>query len=109
MQINSLAGQFDELLDNLRSLLAMVGCGQHGSLESIREVRMYHRNREDRDELCAAIAHQFTGARRVDSIQADICRRELLVEIEAVAGIATGGCGATPNGSNTNHFDHESS
>lgn len=106
-QIDSLAGQLDELLENLRSLLAMVHDDRFGSLESIREVRMYHRHREDRDELCAAIARQFTGARRVDSIQADICRRELRVEIEAVADIAPGG--ATPNGSNTNHGDHASS
>jgi chorismate lyase/3-hydroxybenzoate synthase len=108
VHIHSLAGQLDELLENLRSLLAMDGCDQSGSLESIREVRIYHRQREQRDEICAAIAHQFAGARRVESIQADICRRELLVEIEAVADFAPGD--ATSNGSNTNHrSDHASS
>jgi chorismate lyase / 3-hydroxybenzoate synthase len=107
VQTNSLAGQLDELLDNLRCLLVMVGCDERGSLDSIRDVRMYYRRREHRDELCAAIAHQFVGARRVDSIQADICRRELLVEIEGVAELFPRG--VTRNGSRMNHRDHVAS
>jgi hypothetical protein len=107
VQIDSLSGQLDELLENLRSLMAIVVHDHRGSLESIREVRVYHRFPEHRDELNAIIARQFTGARRLDSIQADICRRELLLEIEAVADILP--LSSTTNGSGANGIGHVSS
>ena len=103
VQIGSLAGQLEELLENLRNLPGLVGQGSRGALESIREVRFYHRRAEDRDQLRAEIARRFTGARRVEAIQADICRRELLVEVEAVADVIAG---SIPDPLHSNHWAH---
>ena len=87
MHHDSLVDQFTELSENLQSLVGLIHRDDHSPLDRIDELRMYHRRVEDREQLEAAILTRFTGVRRMEIIQADICRQELLVEIEAVAEI----------------------
>jgi chorismate lyase / 3-hydroxybenzoate synthase len=54
-------------------------------LNSFRELRVYHPNPEHRETLVGLIERAFSPQCRVEWLQASLCRRELLVEIEGVA------------------------
>lgn len=50
-----------------------------------RHLRAYVRHRKDFDEVASFIDTQFPGLLTCEITKADICRRELLVEIETIA------------------------
>lgn len=84
----SLESQLDELFCNLQSLLE---CGQRdpaASLDAICEARVYHRHSNHRGDLESAIARRLPQARRIEMVRADICRPELLLEVEALADVS---------------------
>jgi chorismate lyase / 3-hydroxybenzoate synthase len=54
-------------------------------LAAFRELRVYIVNEEHADVLQDMVRDRFPNARRIEFAQADLCRQELLVEIEGVA------------------------
>jgi chorismate lyase/3-hydroxybenzoate synthase len=87
------AGQLEETLTNIRMLIDSTaveeGAGFHG-LSSMSFVKVYIRRREDaaliRDRLEAALP----STAQCMYLEADICRPELLLEIEAIARAGRG-------------------
>ncbi len=84
-------------LDNLRRLLTAAGVGGCEPLDRFRHVRVYVPRREDLPTVEAAVADHFAGCGRAQCLVADLCRPELLVEIEGVAdcGVADPKTGAS--------------
>jgi enamine deaminase RidA (YjgF/YER057c/UK114 family) len=82
MHEQNLAAQMRETLLNLTSLLHAAGLE---ALHSFTDLRVYHRRQSDAEEIAKVIAERFAAGVRVEQIRADLCRRELLVEIEGVA------------------------
>jgi chorismate lyase/3-hydroxybenzoate synthase len=56
-------------------------------LAAFRELRVYVVRTEDADTLQALVADHFPAVAQVEFAQADLCRQELLVEIEGVAAL----------------------
>ncbi len=54
-------------------------------LHRYHDLRVYHVRGEDRVVLEQMIGDWFEGAENIEFVQADLCRRDLLVEIEGVA------------------------
>jgi chorismate lyase / 3-hydroxybenzoate synthase len=100
-----LVAQVDETLANLTALIAAgiaAGLieGNHraeGShednrgprrvLDRLTDVRVYHLRVADRPALARVLAERLSRATRVEFVRGDICRPELLVEIEGVADV----------------------
>jgi len=85
---NNVAGQTEETMNNIRALIEETNA-KHGSafsgLDSLQHIKVYIRNREDRAIVEGVLSECLgTDTDRVFII-ADICRKELLVEIEAIA------------------------
>lgn len=79
----SLELQLDVTLQNLRTLLtASLG---HDDLRAFSQVRVYFPRPTDADSIERRMTDAF-GAIPIELINVDLCRRELLVEIEGVAG-----------------------
>jgi hypothetical protein len=93
----SLSGQLTETVTNLASVVgaahARVGSSFHatngaaGWLACYRELRVYYPRAEHGAFLERAVRDQFPAGCRVEMVRADLCRPELLVEIEGVAGL----------------------
>ncbi len=83
------AGQTRETLTNLSHLLAAAGVGRAngpGNLCALRDVRVYEVRMSDRPMIEATL-REALGADAmagIEFVQADLCRPELLVEIEGV-------------------------
>ena len=71
-------------LDNLRRLLTAAGVVATEPLDHFRDVRVYVPRPGDVATVREAMAEAFAG-RAVECLVADLCRPELLVEIEGVA------------------------
>jgi chorismate lyase/3-hydroxybenzoate synthase len=71
--------QVEETLDNLEELLPADGPARYAAL------KVYVRRPEDLPAVRAGVAARVGSALPVLYLQADICREELLVEIEGVA------------------------
>lgn len=90
-----LAGQVEETLLNLEALLAQAR--RSGGLEQrlapppstglacFRDVRVYHPARVARPLLAALVETRFPRLESLEYVTADLCRPELLVEIEGLA------------------------
>jgi chorismate lyase / 3-hydroxybenzoate synthase len=85
--------QIDETLVNLASLVR-AGCGtldlpqpidDAAALAQFRELRVYHPQRSHRGAITRAVQAAFPRLRRLEMMQAELCRAELLVEIEGIA------------------------
>jgi chorismate lyase/3-hydroxybenzoate synthase len=90
VHVGDLAGQTRETLVNLEALIRhaaeVAGCAVRASaLRTFTDLRVYHTRPADREALQGLIAHAVGGACRVEYIPADLCRAELMVEIEGVA------------------------
>ncbi len=87
-----LADQLAETLENLRAVLRagaeLAARPAHAELEHLRCVRIYFVRAADREALAAAGRQAFPGARRCELVAAELCRPELLVEIEALAELS---------------------
>lgn len=73
--------QVDETLINLDAVL--IAAGTRG-IESLQQVKTYVRRAEDYPRIAARIAAALPGAKAL-FVESDICRGELLVEVDGVA------------------------
>ncbi len=84
------ARQTEQTLDNIEKLIAPENFARHGwgdagaSLRDLAKVRVYVKRPEDY-EICRAVCERRLGATPAIYAQADVCRPDLLVEIEGVA------------------------
>ncbi len=81
---DDLAAQLDETELNLRALAALVTDARsdwHGHFEHLR---IYHRRPEDRERVKRFVERTFPTKGEVELFSVDICREELMVEIEGV-------------------------
>ncbi|HEV2846092.1 MAG TPA: hypothetical protein VG477_14655 [Thermoanaerobaculia bacterium] len=91
VHLGDLERQIDETLANLAVLLN-VAAGEPAGVEDraavlarYRELRVYYPDPERLEELRRLLAGAFPGVEAVEWVRADLCRPELLVEIEGVA------------------------
>ena len=90
MHESDLGAQMDETLANLASV-AEAACGTSGTsdgpaaLAGYRHLRAYHRREGDRAEVESRMREAFPGLDRLELLSAELCRPELLVEVEGVA------------------------
>jgi chorismate lyase / 3-hydroxybenzoate synthase len=100
---DDLAAQLSETFVNIAALV----CNAAGKkltpslklsrvLSSFRELRVYHPQQGHAAEIERAVASSFPNLRRLEMSHADLCRPELLVEIEGVAEIAPPAAPAAP-------------
>jgi len=80
----SLERQLEETFVNLESLLRTAGYGPETGA-SLGCARVYHLREQDAGSIREAVTERFPGLRELEMVQAEICREELLVEIEGVA------------------------
>jgi enamine deaminase RidA (YjgF/YER057c/UK114 family) len=94
-----LANQIQETLQNLASLIRAAGAHVNGKanessvedrselpeLKQFEELRIYHPRANDAQAIQRAVAAVFSPAVRIEWMAAELCRRELLVEMEGVA------------------------
>jgi chorismate lyase / 3-hydroxybenzoate synthase len=78
VHLDDLARQTEETLVNLAVFAA---------LDRYRDVRVYYPDPARLDELQGLLADAFPGAGEIEWVRADLCRAELLVEIEGVAAL----------------------
>ena len=95
---DDLASQLSESFVNLAALIGAAAAGQKSGtsitapriarlLGAFRELRVYYPNRRDAKEIEPAVRNAFGSLRRLEMLHADLCRAELLVEIEGVADL----------------------
>jgi enamine deaminase RidA (YjgF/YER057c/UK114 family) len=88
--IGDIAGQTNLTLDNIAALIGADNFRNHGcpnmgsTLDELALVRVYIKRQEDYDK-CRAVCEARLGPRPIVYAVADVCRPELLVEIEGVA------------------------
>lgn len=71
--------QLDETIENIDKVATVSGA----SLEQIIELKVYVRDRNDSERIAARLAKRIAAP--AIFLEADICREELLLEIEAIA------------------------
>lgn len=80
----NLAGQLDETLENIRMVIEKAReCGFDASDPAQLFLNVYLRHREDYPGVRCRLETEFRGAAHIAYMQADVCRADLLVEIEA--------------------------
>ena len=78
--------QTREILRNIDAVLRQSGAqGAQGLTLQDLHYKVYVRHATDQPAIQAELRHAVGGALRALYLQADICRADLLVEIEAVA------------------------
>lgn len=90
---HSLRGQIAETFENLSALVAAwLEKTPRGAAESrageFENVRIYYSRESDLDVIVDAIADRLPRAGAVEAVRADICRPELLMEIECTVGMS---------------------
>ena len=87
---NLLAQQMRETLANLRSLIVAADptIAEPEALAAFSHVRIYHPRGKDAKSIDRAARTAFATAEQIELVPADLCRPELLVEIEGVAQIS---------------------
>ena len=90
VHLGDVEAQTEQTLTNIERLIDAENCERHGltgagsTLADLAKVRVYVKRAED-FERCRAVCERRIGAVPVIYAHADVCRSELLVEIEAVA------------------------
>jgi enamine deaminase RidA (YjgF/YER057c/UK114 family) len=89
VHVGCLAGQLEEMFKNLTGLMdnAIRSCGKRGTAWRIEQLRTYFVRPEDRDSIRAAVADRFSEQLATEMLQVELCRPELLVEIEGIASM----------------------
>lgn len=82
------AGQLDETLRNLRAVLGAAGF--EADLRALTMLKVYVRNPDDFPMLRERLSSELSSEAGVIWLEADICRRDLLLEIEALAEVGAG-------------------
>ena len=93
------AGDLEQqLTETYRNLAAVIGSADPGEtadtgalLRCYENARVYVRNRDDVERVAASVQQAMPGLTEIETVHADICREELLVEIEGVASYKRGG------------------
>jgi chorismate lyase / 3-hydroxybenzoate synthase len=92
VHLGDLERQTDETLTNLAVLVRAAagedlrdGADRAEALACYREVRVYFQNLSHLDTLQALLDDAFPGADPIEWVHADLCRPELLVEIEGIS------------------------
>jgi hypothetical protein len=87
VHLRRLDRQIEETFENLSALVTACRSEdqREQALSRYRYLRVYYRRREDLEEIRQTVAQCFNSLLHVDFIQAELCRQELLVEIEGVA------------------------
>jgi chorismate lyase/3-hydroxybenzoate synthase len=87
---NLLGHQISETLANLRSLITAADPGivEADALAAFSHVRIYHPRARDARSIEKSARTAFHAAEQIELIPADLCRAELLVEIEGIAEIS---------------------
>jgi hypothetical protein len=100
VHVEDAPAQLSETFTNLASLVGAAindkpttTSKQVRCLAAFRELRVYFPDPADRAQIEAAIASNFPNLRRLELLHADLCRAELMVEIEGVADLS--GLGAS--------------
>jgi chorismate lyase/3-hydroxybenzoate synthase len=90
---DDLPGQLRETFLNLAALVAaargekFTQAHVSRALATFRELRVYFPDAESRAEIESAVMDEFRALRRLELLHADLCRAELLVEIEGLADV----------------------
>ena len=83
---NDLSGQLEETFANLRALLgAAEGIPGPVPLEAFTHLRVYHLREDDAPAIEKIVRGAVGPSAQLQMVRADICRADLLVEIEGVA------------------------
>lgn len=92
VHLGAVGEQCDETLQNLASLVGSAAgpevpapADPLAALAAFRELRVYYMMPEDQDRILERIKEHFPSVRRLELVRAELCRRELLVEIEGLA------------------------
>ena len=95
VHLGNLEQQIKETFDNLAYLIQAATGGpftnslpeEHRAvfLDSFRDLRVYYVRESDRAFIQEKVAQAFPASCRLEYIRADLCRAELLVEIEGLA------------------------
>ncbi len=82
--------QILETFENLSRLVAAAGgaADVQAALDAFRFLRVYVVRPDDADQVQEMVRDRFTGVETVEFGQADLCRRELLVEIEGLVELS---------------------
>jgi chorismate lyase/3-hydroxybenzoate synthase len=90
VHIGDAAKQTKETFENLAALVIAARSEREdadAALGRFRELRVYHPNASDADVLLSMIQAALPNLSRLEVLRADLCRSELLVEIEGVADL----------------------
>jgi chorismatase FkbO-like protein len=88
MHVGDLGAQVDETLANLASVVSAASGGRadgRAALAHYRHLRAYHPREQDRGEVEARMKAAFPVLERLELLSAELCRSELLVEVEGLA------------------------
>jgi chorismate lyase/3-hydroxybenzoate synthase len=92
VHLGDLHSQLDETIENLTALAsAAFSLGQPEALDCYRELRVYHVRGADEPAIRSNLLSRFANVRAIEFVVADLCRPELLVEIEGMALLTPGG------------------
>jgi chorismate lyase/3-hydroxybenzoate synthase len=85
--------QLDETLSNLWAVVRVVreSVQPDKALTLFHDIRVYYVLPDQFHEIEAEVRKAFGESTRIEMVQAQLCRSELLVEIEGVARLSTGG------------------
>jgi enamine deaminase RidA (YjgF/YER057c/UK114 family) len=98
VHIDRLDRQIEETVVNLEALVSAAAANRadqgpepqkpNGDVADLfREMRVYHVDAADAEAIREVVESRFAHLRALEMVQADLCRSELLVEIEAVADL----------------------
>jgi chorismate lyase/3-hydroxybenzoate synthase len=82
--------QLEETCTNLEHLVALADRRTSSPLSRFEELRVYVMDSESQDRLVERMVECFPGLDRIELMPADLCRADLLVEIEGVLRLGKG-------------------
>lgn len=89
--VGDLGAQLGETLLNLKALVEAADpavSAEGPTLDGFRHLRVYHPRLADRAQIAAVVGAEFGRLETLEYAVCDLCRPELLVEIEGVAEVA---------------------
>jgi|CXWL01.1.fsa_nt_gi chorismate lyase/3-hydroxybenzoate synthase len=88
LHVGDLAGQIDETVRNLEVMLTVPDDTATVPARRFDQLKVYLRHTADQEAVAAALASAFGAQVPIVFLHSDICRADLLLEIEAVASPA---------------------
>jgi chorismate lyase/3-hydroxybenzoate synthase len=84
--VADIAAQTQETLSNLRSLIAAaMGTPEEDALKTLRDARVHVTNARNAPVVRDALEQVLSAGANLEFVEAELCRKELLVEIEGIA------------------------